>query len=81
MLISRFMINLRTVSSEALNHSGCNSDQGQGKSTVRFRMSQSVLGNIGETLQSGWDDNEPRDEEDDIEEVDGARRGENDAEV
>ncbi|EKM57677.1 uncharacterized protein PHACADRAFT_206557 [Phanerochaete carnosa HHB-10118-sp] len=80
-LIHRFMIDLRTVDSEALNYSTHVTDRQQEQSTIQFGRPANWLGNIGETLQSVWDDDEPADEEIDRAEVDGAGRGENSAET
>ncbi|EKM48943.1 uncharacterized protein PHACADRAFT_265962 [Phanerochaete carnosa HHB-10118-sp] len=63
-LISRFMINLRTTGSEASDYSMHTSDRRQGQSTLQFRTPEDLLGNIGGTLQDGWSD-ESCDEEDD----------------
>ncbi|EKM48267.1 uncharacterized protein PHACADRAFT_214876 [Phanerochaete carnosa HHB-10118-sp] len=65
-LINRFLINLRTVDSEALDIN----DRQQEQSSIRFRRSTNRLGNIGETLQDGWSD-EPRNEENGSAEVGG----------
>ncbi|EKM57683.1 uncharacterized protein PHACADRAFT_251464 [Phanerochaete carnosa HHB-10118-sp] len=75
------MINLRTVDPEVLNYSTHLTNRQQERSTVQFRRQMNRLGNIGETLQSGWDKDEPADEEIDRAEVDGAGRGENSAEA
>ncbi|EKM57661.1 uncharacterized protein PHACADRAFT_206542 [Phanerochaete carnosa HHB-10118-sp] len=57
-LINRFMINLKMIDSEVPGDSTCVTDQQQGQSTVQFRQSTNRLGNIGGTLQSGWDDDD-----------------------
>ncbi|EKM57679.1 uncharacterized protein PHACADRAFT_206559 [Phanerochaete carnosa HHB-10118-sp] len=80
-LIHRFMINLRTVDREVLNCSTHITNWQQEQSTIQFRRPTNRLGNIGETLQSGWDDDEPVDEEISLAELDGAGRGENSAEA
>ncbi|EKM57680.1 uncharacterized protein PHACADRAFT_206560 [Phanerochaete carnosa HHB-10118-sp] len=72
-LINRFMINLRTAGSEVLDHSMRITDQQQEQSTVQFRRSTNRLGNIGGTLQNGWDDDEPVEEENDTAELDGTQ--------
>ncbi|EKM49822.1 uncharacterized protein PHACADRAFT_201525 [Phanerochaete carnosa HHB-10118-sp] len=56
LLISRFMINLRTADSEVPNHSACIAGTQQELSALQFRESPDWLGNIGETLQDGWSD-------------------------
>ncbi|EKM57670.1 uncharacterized protein PHACADRAFT_192806 [Phanerochaete carnosa HHB-10118-sp] len=81
MLIHRFMINLRTVDSEALNYSMHLTNRQQEQSTVQFRRPTNRLGNIGEMLQSAWDNDGPTNEEIDRAEVDGAGRSENSAEA
>lgn len=48
MLISRFMINLRTVNSEVPDCSMHSTERQQGQSTLQFRRSANRLGNIGE---------------------------------
>lgn len=80
-LINRFMINLRTVSLEMRDHSVHITVLQQGHSTVQFRRPTNRLGNFGEVLQNGWDDNESRDEESDPAEVDEAGHGKTSAEA
>lgn len=75
-LINRFVINLRTIDSEMLT-----ADLQQRQSTMQFRMSTNRLGNIGEMLQNGCDDDEPWGEENDDAEVDEAGHGETSAEA
>lgn len=74
-LINRFMINLRTADSEMSDHSVPVTDQ-QRQSTVQFRRSTNRLGNIGEMLQNGWDDDELLDEGNCAAGVNEAGRGE-----
>lgn len=66
--INRFMINLRMAGSAMSDYSLHISDQQQGQSTLEFRIPADRLGNIGETLQDGWND-EPCGEEDDAAET------------
>ncbi|EKM50297.1 uncharacterized protein PHACADRAFT_201136 [Phanerochaete carnosa HHB-10118-sp] len=68
MLISRFIINLRTASSITSDYSTHASDQQQGQPAMQFRRPMGRLGNIEGTLQDGWSD-EPCDEESDVAEV------------
>ncbi|EKM48717.1 uncharacterized protein PHACADRAFT_202485 [Phanerochaete carnosa HHB-10118-sp] len=55
-LISRFMINLRTVDSELSDYSVHMSYRQQEQPTLQIRRSLNRLGNIGGILQSGWGD-------------------------
>lgn len=57
------MINLRRVNLEVSDYTVHVTDQQQRQSTVQFRRSVNRLGNIGEMLQSGWDDDEFLEEE------------------
>lgn len=65
------MINLN---SELSDYSEPATDQQQ--STLQFRRSTNRLGNIGEMLQNGWDDDELVDEENSAASVNEAGRGE-----
>ncbi|EKM57621.1 uncharacterized protein PHACADRAFT_206512 [Phanerochaete carnosa HHB-10118-sp] len=56
LLVNRFMINLRTVNSEAPDYSLCVGDQQQGPPTLQVRGPVNRLGNIGGTLQDGLED-------------------------
>ncbi|EKM57644.1 uncharacterized protein PHACADRAFT_251381 [Phanerochaete carnosa HHB-10118-sp] len=80
-LINRFMINLRIVNSDVPDYSMRITDRQQGQSTVQFRRSTIRLGNIGGTLQNGWDDDRSWDEEGSAAEVDEAGGSETNAEA
>ncbi|EKM57691.1 uncharacterized protein PHACADRAFT_251473 [Phanerochaete carnosa HHB-10118-sp] len=75
-LISCFMINPRTANSEVPGCSARTADREQRQSTLQFRRTANPLGNIGETLQSGWDNDEPMEEESSSAATDDARRDE-----
>ncbi|EKM50292.1 uncharacterized protein PHACADRAFT_201131 [Phanerochaete carnosa HHB-10118-sp] len=80
MLISRFIINLRTAGSTVSDYSMHMSDQQQGQSSLQFKRSVGRLGDIGGTLQDGWGD-EPCDEESGVAEVGEEGRHETSAEA
>ncbi|EKM48120.1 uncharacterized protein PHACADRAFT_203221 [Phanerochaete carnosa HHB-10118-sp] len=67
-LISRFIINLRTAGSTVSDYSVHMSDQQQRQLSLQFRRPTDRLGNMGGTLQDGWSD-ETCDEESDVAEV------------
>ncbi|EKM57684.1 uncharacterized protein PHACADRAFT_251466 [Phanerochaete carnosa HHB-10118-sp] len=72
-LANRFMINLRMANSEVLDYSTRIAYQLQEPSTEHFRRSTNRLGNIGETLQNVWDDDDPIEEGNGTAEVDGTQ--------
>ncbi|EKM56349.1 uncharacterized protein PHACADRAFT_193966 [Phanerochaete carnosa HHB-10118-sp] len=55
-LLSRFIINLRTAGSIVSDYSMHLSDQQQGQSSLQFRRPTDRLGRVGGTLQDGWGD-------------------------
>ncbi|EKM50290.1 uncharacterized protein PHACADRAFT_201128 [Phanerochaete carnosa HHB-10118-sp] len=55
-LISRFIINLRTAGSTMSDHPMHMSGQQQGQSAPQFRMPAGRLGDMGGTLRDGWGD-------------------------
>ncbi|EKM49124.1 uncharacterized protein PHACADRAFT_201992 [Phanerochaete carnosa HHB-10118-sp] len=80
LLISRFIINLRTADSTMSDYSMHMTDQHQGQSALQFGKPTGRFGDMGGTLQDGWGD-ERCDEENDVAEVGKEGRHETSAEA